>query len=60
MCIRDRSVNTQAFTKATEYLKSGGDIAAIIKKYKVSQEALAKLKQAEVHGTKTNNKQTAQ
>jgi len=54
------SVNTQAFTKATEYLKSGGDIAAIIKKYKVSQEALAKLKQAEVHGTKTNNKQTAQ
>lgn len=54
------SVNTQAFTKATEYLKSGGDIAAIIKKYKVSPEALAKLKQAEVHGTKTNNKQTAQ
>jgi len=54
------SVNTQAFTKATEYLKSGGDIAAIIKKYKVSPEALAKLKQAEVHGTKTSNKQTAQ
>ena len=54
------SVNTQAFTKATDYLKSGGDIAAILKKYKVSQEALAKLKQAEVHGTKTNNKQTAQ
>ena len=54
------SVNTQAFTKATEYLKSGGDIAAIIKKYKVSQEALAKLKQAEVHGTTTNSKQTAQ
>jgi len=54
------SVNTQAFTKATEYLKSGGDITAIIKKYKVSPEALAKLKQAEVHGTKTSNKQTAQ
>ena len=54
------SVNTQAFTKATEYLKSGGDITAITKKYKVSQEALAKLKQAEVHGTKTNSKQTAQ
>ena len=54
------SVNTQAFTKATEYLKSGGDIAAITKKYKVSPEALAKLKQAEVHGTKTNTKQTAQ
>ena len=54
------SVNTQAFTKATEYLKSGGDITAITKKYKVSPEALAKLKQAEVHGTKTNNKQTAQ
>ena len=54
------SVNTQAFTKATEYLKSGGDIAAITKKYKVSPEALAKLKQAEVHGTTTSNKQTAQ
>tara|TARA_R100001460_G_scaffold49784_2_gene88006 strand:+ start:825 stop:1400 length:576 start_codon:yes stop_codon:yes gene_type:complete len=54
------SVNTQAFTKATEYLKSGGDITAITKKYKVSQEALAKLKIAEVHGTKTNSKQTAQ
>jgi len=54
------SVNTQAFTKATEYLKSGGDITAITKKYKVSPEALAKLKQAEVHGTKTNIKQTAQ
>ena len=54
------SVNTQAFTKATEYLKSGGDITAITKKYKVSQEALAKLKLAEVHGTKTSNKQTAQ
>lgn len=54
------SVNTQAFTKATEYLKSGGDITAITKKYKVSPEALAKLKQAEVHGTKTNTKQTAQ
>ena len=54
------SVNTQAFTKATEYLKSGGDITAITKKYKVSPEALAKLKQAEVHGTKTSNKQTAQ
>lgn len=53
------SVNTQAFTKATEYLKSGGDITAITKKYKVSPEALAKLKQAEVHGTKTSNKQTA-
>ena len=53
------SVNTQAFTKATEYLKSGGDITAITKKYKVSQEALAKLKQAEVHGTTTSNKQTA-
>jgi hypothetical protein len=53
------SVNTQAFTKATEYLKSGGDITAITKKYKVSPEALAKLKQAEVHGT-TSNKQTAQ
>lgn len=54
------SVNTQAFTKATEYLKSGGDITAITKKYKVSPEALAKLKQAEVHGTKTSSKQTAQ
>ncbi len=54
------SVNTQAFTKATEYLKSGGDITAITKKYKVSPEALAKLKQAEVHGTTANNKQTAQ
>jgi len=54
------SVNTQAFTKAIEYLKSGGDITAITKKYKVSPEALAKLKQAEVHGTKTNIKQTAQ
>ena len=54
------SVNTQAFTKATEYLKSGGDITAITKKYKVSPEALAKLKQAEVHGTTTNSKQTAQ
>ena len=54
------SVNTQAFTKAIEYLKSGGDITAITKKYKVSPEALAKLKQAEVHGTKTNTKQTAQ
>ena len=54
------SVNTQAFTKAIEYLKSGGDITAITKKYKVSPEALAKLKQAEVHGTKTSNKQTAQ
>ena len=53
------SVNTQAFTKAIEYLKSGGDITAITKKYKVSPEALAKLKQAEVHGTKTSNKQTA-
>ena len=53
------SVNTQAFTKATEYLKSGGDITAITKKYKVSPEALAKLKQAEVHGTTTSNKQTA-
>ena len=30
-----------------------------LKKYKVSQEALAKLKQAEVHGTTTSNKQTA-
>ena len=54
------SVNTQAFTKATEYLKSGGDITAITKKYKVSPEALAKLKQAEVHGTTTSNQQTAQ
>jgi len=54
------SVNTQAFTKAIEYLKSGGDITAITKKYKVSQEALAKLKLAEVNGTKANNKQTAQ
>lgn len=54
------SVNTQAFTKAIDYLKSGGDITAIIKKYKVSPEALAKLKQAEVHGTTTSNKQTAQ
>ena len=54
------SVNTQAFTKAIEYLKSGGDITAITKKYKVSQEALAKLKLAEVNGTKTNTKQTAQ
>lgn len=54
------SVNTQAFTKAIDYLKSGGDITAITKKYKVSQEALAKLKQAEVHGTTTSNKQTAQ
>jgi len=54
------SVNTQAFTKAIEYLKSGGDITAITKKYKVSQEALAKLKLAEVNGTKTSNKQTAQ
>ena len=54
------SVNTQAFTKATEYLKSGGDITAITKKYKVSPEALAKLKKAEVHGTSTSNKQTAQ
>jgi hypothetical protein len=54
------SVNTQAFTKAIDYLKSGGDIAAITKKYKVSQEALAKLKLAEVHGTTTDNKQTAQ
>ena len=54
------SVNTQAFTKATEYLKSGGDITAITKKYKVSQEALAKLKLAEVNGTKANTKQTAQ
>ena len=53
------SVNTQAFTKAIDYLKSGGDITAITKKYKVSPEALAKLKQAEVHGTKTSNKQTA-
>ena len=54
------SVNTQAITKATEYLKSGGDITAITKKYKVSQEALAKLKLAEVNGTKANTKQTAQ
>ena len=54
------SVNTQAFTKAIDYLKSGGDITAITKKYKVRQEALAKLKQAEVHGTTTSNKQTAQ
>ena len=54
------SVNTQAFTKAIDYLKSGGDITAITKKYKVSQEALAKLKLAEVNGTKANNKQTAQ
>lgn len=54
------SVNTQAFTKAIEYLKSGGDITAITKKYKVSQEALAKLKLAEVNGAKTNTKQTAQ
>ncbi len=54
------SVNTQAFTKAIDYLKSGGDITAITKKYKVSPEALAKLKQAEVHGTTTSNKQTAQ
>ena len=54
------SVNTQAFTKAIEYLKSGGDITAITKKYKVSQEALAKLKLAEVNGTKANTKQTAQ
>ena len=50
----------QAFTKAIEYLKSGGDITAITKKYKVSQEALAKLKLAEVNGTKANTKQTAQ
>ena len=29
------SVNTQAFTKATEYLKSGGDITAITKKMRL-------------------------
>ena len=40
-------INTDAFTKAKQYIESGGTIKAINQKYKLTQKALAELKKLE-------------
>ena len=40
-------INTDAFTKAKQYIKSGGTLKAINQKYKLTQKALAELKKLE-------------
>lgn len=41
-------INTEAFTKAKQYIESGGTLKAINQKYKLTQKALAELKKLEV------------
>ena len=40
-------INTDAFTKAQQYIESGGTLKAINQKYKLTQKALAQLKKFE-------------
>ena len=40
-------INTEAFTKAKQYIESGGTLKAINQKYKLTQKALAELKKLE-------------
>jgi len=40
-------INTDAFTKAKQYIESGGTLKAINQKYKLTQKALAELKKLE-------------
>jgi len=40
-------INTEAFTKAKQYIESGGTLKAINQKYKLTQKALAELKKFE-------------
>lgn len=40
-------INTDAFTKAKQYIESGGTLKAINQKYKLTQKALAELKKFE-------------
>jgi len=40
-------INTDAFTKAKQYIESGGTLKAINQKYKLTQTALAELKKLE-------------
>ena len=40
-------INTDAFTKAKQYIESGGPLKAINQKYKLTQKALAELKKLE-------------
>ena len=40
-------INTEAFTKAKQYIESGGTLKAINQKYKLTQAALAELKKLE-------------
>ena len=40
-------INTDAFTKAKQYIESGGTLRAINQKYKLTQKALAELKKLE-------------
>lgn len=40
-------INTDAFTKAKQYIESGGTLKAINQKYKLTQAALAELKKLE-------------
>ena len=40
-------INTNAFTKAKQYIESGGTLKAINQKYKLTQKALAELKKFE-------------
>ncbi len=40
-------INTDAFTKAKQYIQSGGTLKAINQKYKLTQKALAELKKLE-------------
>ena len=40
-------INTNAFTKAKQYIESGGTLKAINQKYKLTQKALAELKKLE-------------
>ena len=41
-------INTEAFTKAKQYIESGGTLKAINQKYKLTQKALAELKKLEL------------
>ena len=41
-------INTEAFTKAKQYIESGGTLKAINQKYKLTQIALAELKKLEI------------
>jgi len=41
-------INTDAFTKAKQYIQSGGTLKAINQKYKLTQKALAELKKLEL------------